>query len=161
MEYPEIAIRALINSLDDDEEAYKWLGMSKWKELGALSDSLTTDDTKALHFLLANKTKFPIVVGFIAALQREDKAFDALMKLDKKWAAVTSAVNGDEDAYNWLKNNNFMIYAELADMLIQKSNSGSSGIGGISGGGGYSGGGGGFGGFGGGSFGGGGTGGHW
>ena len=159
--YPDIAIKAMINAIDDDEDAYKWLGESKYKELAAFVDVWTSDNTEALQFLLSNKTKFITIVNFIAALQEEDKAFNELMLNDKNWAAVVSSVHGHDEAYEWLKKNNFSIFVELADMLIQKSVNSSSGISGYSGGGGSFGGGGGFGGFGGGSFGGGGTGGRW
>lgn len=161
MEYPEIAVRALINSLDDDQEAYKWLAESKWKELAAFADVVCCENTQALQFLLSNKTKYNTVVNFLAAFQKEDKAFDLLMKdSDREWAATVSAIQGDEDAYEWLLNNNFKIYAALADVFIKNTSSGNSGsVGGFGGGGGS--GGGGFGGFGGGGFGGGGGGGSW
>ena len=165
MEYPEIAIKALIDSLDENEESYKWLTDNQFRELAALSDFLNDDSQTALEFLIQNKNKYITIVSFLAALQNEDKAFDLLMKgSDREWAAVVSAVHGDEEAYQWLIKNNFKVYAELADTLIENSGKGNSGnITGIGdgGGGGFSGGGGDFGGFGGGSFGGAGGGGNW
>lgn len=160
MEYPEIAIQGLINSLEDDQKAYQWLSNSKWKELAAFADVLSSDNNKALQFLLNNRETFSTIINFLAALQKEDKAFDLLMdNNDKEWAATVSAAHGSEEAYKWLLENNFNIYANLADVLIKNSTSGSSGIGSFSGGSGSSGGG--FGGFGGGSFGGAGSGGSW
>jgi|GEM_PF-7001438 len=163
MDYPEIAIKALINALDEDEDAHNWLMDNSFRELAALVDFLNDDNQTALEFLKQNKSKYTTVINFLAALQNEDKAFDILMKdKDRKWAAIVSTVNGDEEAYKWLIKNNFKVYAELADALIENSkDSNSGGIGGIGGGGGYSGGTGGFGGFGGGSFGGAGSGGNW
>lgn len=163
MEYPEIAIQGLINSLDGDDDAYKWLSTSNWKELAALADVFCSDDPKALQFLLGNKEKYSTTVNFLAALQKEDKAFDLLMKdSDREWAATVSAVHGSEEAYDWLIKNNFLIYTKLADVLIKNTPSGHSGLGSYGGGGGFGGGSsGGFGGFGGGSFGGAGGGGSW
>ncbi len=78
---------------------------------------------------------------------------------DKEWAATVSAIDGDDQAYEWLLKNNFKVFTELADIFIENSARGTSGgVGGFSGGGS---GGGGFGGFGGGGFGGGGGGGSW
>ena len=151
MKYPEIAIQALINTLGDDEEAYKWLTGSEWKELAALSDILDSGDneTQALEYLLQHKDKFSTIVNFIAALQKEEKAFNLLMIDDKEWAATVSAVHGSEDAYEWLTNNNFLIFTKLADVLVKNISSRSSSV--IGGAGSFGGdGGGGFGGFGGG-----------
>lgn len=162
MEYPDIAIKALINCINDDETAYDWLVKSEWKELAALADYFCSGNTQALTYLLKNKTTYGTLVNFLAALQKEDKAFELLMSSkEKQWAAVVAAAHGDEDAYQWLIDNNFETYAGLAEILIQKSSSG--GGFGISGGGsGFGGGsGGGFGGFGGGGFGGAGSGGSW
>lgn len=163
MEYPEIAIQGLINTLNDDQEAYQWLVQSEWKELAAFADIICSQNPKAIEFLIANKDKFSTVVNFLAALQKEDKAFELLLAgEDKEWAATVSAINGSEEAYDWLVKNNFQIFAKLADTLINNSASGHSGMGSIGGGGGFSGGGGGgFGGFGGGGAGGGGGGGSW
>lgn len=164
MEYPEIAIQGLINSLDDDQEAYKWLTESKWKELAAFADVICSQNPQAIEFLLINKDKFSTIVNFLAALQKEDKAFDLLMSGgDKEWAATVSAVHGSDEAFEWLLKNNFQIYAKLADVMIKNAPSGRSGIGSYGIGGGFSGGagGGGFGGFGGGGAGGGGGGGSW
>ena len=162
MEYPEIAIQGLINSIDDDQEAYKWLSTSNWKELAAFADVFCSEDLKALQFLLSNKNKFSTIVNFLAALQKEDKAFDLLMKEnDREWAAVVAVLHGSEEAYDWLIKNNFQIYANLADVLIKNIPSGHSGIGSYGGGGGFGGSGGGFGGIGGGSFGGAGSGVSW
>jgi hypothetical protein len=119
MEYPEIAIQALINSLDDDQEAYIWLTGSKYKELAAFADYVCSQNPQALQFLLVNREKFATVVNFMAALQKEDKAFDLLMKNeDKKWAAIVNAVHGSSEASAWLVNNHFEIYAKLAETLI-------------------------------------------
>ncbi|MGZ4056234.1 MAG: hypothetical protein ACXVPU_04785 [Bacteroidia bacterium] len=164
MKYPEIAIRALINTIDDDEAAYKWLTESEWKELAAFNDVLYSEDnSQALEFLLQHKDKYATIVNFLAALESQDKAFELLMINDKEWAATVSAVHGSGDAYKWLENNNFLIFTELADVLIKYSptrrSSGIAGYAGYGGSGGF--GGGGFGGFGGGSFGGGGGGGKW
>jgi uncharacterized membrane protein YgcG len=162
MEYPDVAIKALINCLDDDQQAYEWLSKSKWKELAALSDYLSSGDEKALGYLLQNKEKFDTIVNFLAALQKEEKAFNLLMaKEDKEWAAVVASVHGSEEAYQWLIKNGFVIYAALAEILIQKLNSGSGSVHGFVGGSGGGSAGDGFGGFGGGSFGGAGSGGTW
>ena len=162
MEYPQIAIQGLINTLNDDQEAYTWLVQSEWKELAAFSDIICCQNTKALEFLITNKDKFSTIVNFLAALQKEDKAFDLLMASeDKEWAAAVSAIHGSEEAYDWLLKNNFQIYAKLADTIINNSASSNSGIGSYGGGSGFSGGGSGFGGFGGGGAGGGGGGGSW
>lgn len=119
MIYPEIAIQGLINALDDDQEAYQWLVESKYKELAALADYICSQNPQALQFLLVNKEKFATIVNFMAALQKEDKAFNLLMNSeDKKWAAVVNAVHGSEEATDWLVNNNFDIYAKLAMTLI-------------------------------------------
>lgn len=119
MDYPEIAIQGLINSLDDDQEAYKWLVKSNYKELAALADYICSENPQALQFLLVNKEKFETIINFIAALQKEKKAFDLLFRdQDKKWAAIANAVHGDNEAYEWLVNNNLIIYAKLADTLI-------------------------------------------
>jgi hypothetical protein len=121
MKYPEIAIRALVNSLDDDEEAYTWLAESKWKELAAFADAFYSDDnSRAIEFLVQNKDKFSTIVNFFGALEKEDAAFDMLMKNDdKQWAAVVNAFYGSSDAYDWLRNNNFDVYADMADVLIK------------------------------------------
>ena len=160
MEYPDIAIKAFIDSFDENEEAHKWLMDNHFLELAALSDFLSDDNQTALEFLKQNASKYATVVTFLAALQNEDKAFDLLMKdHDREWAATVSAVFGDEEAYQWLLKNNFKVYAELADVLIENSQKGnSSGITGVGGGGGSSIGGSGFGGCG---FGGAGSGGNW
>ena len=79
MEYPEIAIQGLINTLNDDQEAYTWLAQSEWKELATFSDIICCQNTKALEFLIANKDKFSTIVNFLAALQKEDKAFDFIV----------------------------------------------------------------------------------
>lgn len=163
MEYPVTAIKALINSLNNDKEASKWLMDNRFRELAALSDFLNDGNQSAVEFLKQNKSKYTTIVNFFAALQNEDKAFDLLMKdTDREWAATVSAVNGYEEAYQWLIKNDFLIYCGLADVLIKNSGSRySGGLTGIGIGGGFLGGGGGFGGFGGGSFGGAGSGGNW
>ncbi len=161
MEYPEIAVRGLINCIDDDQEAYQWLSQSKWKELAAFADVLCCGNPRALEFLIINKNKFSTVVNFLAALNKEEKAFDLLMEgSDREWGAVVSAVHGDDQAFEWLQKHNFDIYAKLASVLIKNAPSGrSGGVGSFGGGGGF--GGGGFSGFGGGGAGGGGGGGSW
>ncbi|MCX6294982.1 MAG: hypothetical protein NTX97_02765 [Bacteroidetes bacterium] len=162
MKYPETAIQGLINALDDDQEAYVWLSESKWKELAAFVDIVNSENTQALQFLLSNKEKFPTIVNFLAALQKEEKAFDLLMATnDREWAATVSSVHGDDEAYEWLLKNNFIIFTKLVDVLVKNTSSRGSGISSFGGIGGGSSGGGGFGGFGGGSFGGGGGGGSW
>lgn len=121
MKYPEIAIKALINSLSDDEEAYKWLTESNWKELAAFDDAMyANNNSQAIEFLIQNKDKFSTIVNFLGALQNQDKAFDLLMKNnDTEWAATANAFHGSADAYEWLLNNNFELYTKLADILIK------------------------------------------
>ncbi len=161
MDYPDIALKAFIDALDDNEDAYKFLSESKWKELAAFTDVFNSSDDTALKFLIVNKIKFPTIVNFLAALQNEEKAFQLLLiGTDKKWAAIVSSVHGSDEAYKWLEKNNLTIYTQIADVLIKNNHKGGySGIGGM--GGGSSSGGGGFGGFSGGSFGGAGSGGVW
>jgi uncharacterized membrane protein YgcG len=119
MKYPEIAIKALINTIGDDEEAYKWLTESQYKELAAFYDVLYFGDESAANYLLKNKDKYPTIINFLAALNSEEKAFNLLMVNDKEWAATVSAVHGSKQAYEWLVNNNFAIYVDLTDELIK------------------------------------------
>jgi len=164
MNYPDIAIKALNNALSNDQDAYHYLTQSKYPELAALADFICCENTTALNFLLRNRVKYPVILDFLAALGKNQRAFDALFKKDKRLAAVVSyARNKNEEAYDWLERNSFVNYADLAltlSEILMSSNSGF--LGSISGGsGGFSGGGGGFGGFGGGGFSGGGSGGSW
>lgn len=121
MKYPEIAIRALVNSLDDDEDAYKWLTESKWKELAAFDDAFySNNNSQAIEFLIQNKEKFSTIINFFGALEKQDKAFELLMNNDdKEWAAVVNAYHGSSEAFDWLLNNNFKVYADLAEVLIK------------------------------------------
>lgn len=162
MSYPDIAIKALNNAICDDQEAYQYLVQSKWKELAAFSDFICCRNTSALNFILRNRAKCPSVVAFIAALDKNEMAFNNLLKKDPGLAAVVSyVIKGSEEAFSWLEKNGLEVYAELALTLSGVLRSGSDSYGSISfGGGGFSGGGG-FGGFGGGGFSGGGSGGSW
>jgi hypothetical protein len=121
MDYPVIAIKALINALDDDKQAYQWLTESKWKELAAFHDAMyASENEKAIVFLIQNQEKFFTIVHFFGAIHEQEKAFQLLMdNRDSAWAATASVINGSRDARLWLRRNNFDLYIELADVIIK------------------------------------------
>jgi uncharacterized membrane protein YgcG len=163
MNYPDIVILAFNNALSNDQEAYRYLAKSNHPELAALADFMCCENTTALNFILRNRIKYHLVVDFLAALGKNERAFKSLFKKDKRLAAVVAySRHSDEQAYDWLERNNFQVYADLSLTLYEVLRNNSGSFGSISGGGGFSsGGGGGFGGFGGGGFSGGGSGGSW
>lgn len=163
MNYPDIVIKAFNNALSNDQEAYRYLAQSKYPELAAVADFICCENTTALNFILRNKVKYAIAIDFVAALDNNKKAFYSLFKKDKRLAAVVAYARfKDEEAYNWLEKNQFVVFADLAVTMSEVLMNSSITFGNISGGGGFSGSSGsGFGGFGGGGFSGGGSGGSW
>ena|ERR1043166_6982558 len=122
MKYPDIALKAFINSLMDDEDAYNWLAGSEWKELAALDDALyAVDNSGAIEYLMTNREQIPTIFCFWGALNKSKEAFEQLMKNDKEWAAIVNAVHRSEEAYDWLIANNFPLHAKIAEVLIDNT----------------------------------------
>lgn len=118
MIYPELVVRVLVDALNDDEEAFHYLSQSKYKEWAAFVDFLGSDHNEAFEFLLRNKEKFPLVFDFLAALNKQEGAFEKLMTLpEKQWAAVVNAVLKDSSAHDWLISNHYDVYCDLVDAL--------------------------------------------
>ena len=68
MKYPEIALKALINTIGEDESAYKWLTTSKWKELAAFYDVLFFQEPTAINPCFCHVNDFFRVKHFIFLL---------------------------------------------------------------------------------------------
>lgn len=120
MSYSDVVIKALNNALCDDQGAYDYLIQNNYAELAALTDYLCNDNTNAFNFILRNRSRFHIVVDFLAALGKNQKAFRSLFEKDKRLAAAVYYVNyNDEEAYNWLEKNKFYCFLDLADIIAE------------------------------------------
>jgi hypothetical protein len=163
LQYPDLPLKKLAEASYDDDEALQWLLKNGYPELAALKEAVICDEPDALAWLVRfNKNK---LVTFVAAVKGN---FDAVKQLlsakEPLLAATANAVQGDENAYQWLIDKGFRGWAELSQAIAYNlsSRSGSSvSYGSSYSSGSWSGGSGDWGGYGGGSFGGGGSSGKW
>lgn len=117
--YPKDVIERTKQYVNENPNAKLWLVNNNYEALVKVTDAAIYRDSKAVEYLLLHKHF--VLAAFINAIWEDKKALKIL--LDKKefvWAAMANYINGDGNAGIFLKKNNLLIYAELAETIQEK-----------------------------------------